>query len=150
MSRTANLRRQHDAAAALVDQIAVAIDRVRGSPNQQEGYAVALLTAKLTGTLRMHFAAEDKSLYPALMASKQAHVACVARRFFEEMGQIGPLFADYSVRWGSPSTIMFAWPEFCAESAALFTALRDRISREDAELYPLADNMAGADPTRRL
>lgn len=143
MARTSNLRRQHDMAAALAGEIGDAIAIAGARASAPQAYRIALLLAKLSGTLRIHFAQEDRSLYPMLMASGRGGVAATARAFFDEMGQIGPQFTAYTERWCSSAAIADGWPAFCNETAALFTALKDRIRRENEELYPLADAEEG-------
>lgn len=146
MTRTASLRRQHDAALAIAGEIVVLLERVGDKPSRDDAYAVSMLLAKLTGVLRIHFAQEDRMLYPSLMASGRGGVAAVARAFFEEMGQIGPAFADFSEKWRSLGAILAEPARFRSECGAVFMALSDRIERENNELYPLADKL-GQDDT---
>lgn len=139
--RTARLRHQHDVALALVGEITALIARMGDTPSRADAYQATMLLAKLTGVLRIHFAQEDRMLYPSLMASGRGGVAAVARAFFEEMGQIGPVFVAYSEQWRSIEAILSRPAVFRSESAALFAALGGRIERENRELYPLADAM---------
>jgi hypothetical protein len=141
MTRTANLRRQHDGALAIAGEISAIIERMGDEPSRDDAYAATMLLAKLTGVLRIHFAQEDKLLYPSLMASGRGGVAAVARAFVEEMGQIGPAFAAFSEKWRSHGAILAEPALFRTECLALFAALADRIRRENEELYPLADNL---------
>lgn len=142
MIRTASLRRQHDAALLLAGEIKRLIAELGEAPHADGAFRITLLFAKLTGALRIHFAQEDKLLYPALMASGRGGTAATARRFFEEMGRIGPAFADYVEKWRTSAAILADWKGFRGETEALFAALADRIARENEELYPLADDLA--------
>ena len=86
MGRTANLRRQHDGAIALVVEIkklALRLDEI-GNP-----YRAGLKLAKLTGLLRIHFAQEDKLLYPYMIRSAHPDASNVAADFQTEMGGLG-------------------------------------------------------------
>lgn len=141
MVRTANLRRQHDAALTIACEILDVIERMDDAPSHEDAYAATLLLAKLTGLLRIHFAQEDQLLYPSLMAEARGGVAAVARSFFEEMGQIGPAFAAFSEKWRAQGAIAAEPALFRGESRALLAALADRIRRENDELYPLADKL---------
>jgi hemerythrin-like domain-containing protein len=137
--RTASLRRQHDAAITLVLKIEDEVGGWGAVPSRAQAYAATLLLAKLTGLLRIHFAQEDRLLYPSLIASARGGVATVARQFFEEMGQIGPLFDAFAERWRSADAILGDAAGFRREAKALFAALAKRVQRENEILYPLAD-----------
>lgn len=145
MKRTASLRRQHDAALAIVQQIVTMTEAMDAAPRRDQAYDITILLAKLTGLLRIHFTQEDHMLYPSLMASGAEHVANTAQQFFNEMGQIGPVFTAFSEKWCSTSAVLTDFEDFRAESTGLWAALADRIHRENEELYPLADATFGDD-----
>lgn len=134
MGRTATLRRQHDAAVDLVGQI---MAQSNGPATPDNAYRIGLLLAKLTGLLRIHFAQEDHSLYPALLASPASGLT--ARHFMDEMGDLAITFDAFTKRWGSSAAIAANFDGFRRESAAVFTALADRVKRENEKLYPLAE-----------
>lgn len=136
MSRTTNLRRQHDAALELVAQIKA----MAALPLDHDGaYALSLLNSKLTGVLRIHFAQEDKTLYPYMINSSNAIAAGTAATFRAEMGDLGPIYHGFANRWASSAAIFKDQETFRIESTAIFAALEERINRENYELYPLAD-----------
>ncbi|MBN8806842.1 MAG: hemerythrin domain-containing protein [Sphingomonas sp.] len=141
MSATANLRRQHDAATLIVSDIVAMVAQIGAQPTSAQAFRLTILLAKLVGTLRIHFAQEDRHLYPSLMASGQGGTAAVARRFFEEMGHLGPALMAFVERWRSPDAIVADWTGYRDEQRAVFTALADRIERENTILYPLADEL---------
>lgn len=132
------LRRQHDAAVALVETITASIRKYRDTA---DAYEISLNLAKLNGLLRIHFAQEDRSLYPAMRVSPDPEVAATAEAFQQEMGDLGQAFATYVGRWGTSSAIAAQFVQFRDESAAVFGALANRIERENHNLYPLADAM---------
>jgi hypothetical protein len=136
VSRTINLKRQHDAAVDLVGQIN---DLARNLASADAAYRIAVLLAKLTGMLRIHFVQEDKTLYPYMIGSANSAAATVARTFQVEMGGLGAAFDSFSRRWSSSSAILRDFDTFRRESEQVFTALGDRIRRENEQLYPLAD-----------
>jgi hemerythrin-like domain-containing protein len=136
MSRTANLRRQHDAAVTLVTRIT---ERAEALEEDGVPYEVGMMLAKLTGTLRIHFAQEDRTLYPHMIASAHPDASATAAAFQAEMGGLSGRFEAFAARWQS-ATLLAADPSgFRAEAAAVFGALAQRIEREDSQLYPLAD-----------
>src|SRR3546814_19263903 len=75
------------------------------------------------------------------MASGQGDIAATARRFLEEMGQIGPALNAFTEKWRDSATIVQNWPNFRSETREIFEALATRIHCENNELYPLADEM---------
>ena len=145
MSRTANLRRQHDAAIQLSDEILSLSNAADGPANAAR---IAMTLAKLTGVLRIHFAQEDRVIYPYMLQSADRAAARVALTFQSEMGALSPRFQDYAQRWSTARAIAAGFIDFRSESKWLLSALVHRIRREDAELYPLADAMQPADVRR--
>lgn len=140
-ARTVGLKRQHEAAPALIARYVTRIADMGELPSRADAYQVTLLLAKLAGMLRIHFAQEDSLLYPTLMASENGDVTKITRTFSDEISQIGPIFFDYSGRWRVTEAILGAPAAFARESHALFTALRNRIKREHDQLFPLADSL---------
>ena len=136
MSRTANLRRQHDAVVDMVEAIVA-----RAGALEQDGvpYEMSLLLAKLTGTLRIHFAQEDRTLYPNMIASRHPDASATAAAFQAEMGGLGAQFEAFAARWRTALALAADPHGFRAEASAIFSALGDRVARENERLYPLAD-----------
>jgi DUF438 domain-containing protein len=136
VGRTANLRRQHDAALDLIAQITAKLT----IPLDHDGaYALSLLFSKLTGMLRIHFVQEDKTLYPYMLNSSNTAASETAAAFQAEMGDLGPVYHDFAQKWSSSAAISKDQEGFRQESASVFAALATRIQRENQELYPLAD-----------
>ena len=136
MSRTANLRRQHDVVVDMVGKIVA-----RAGALEQDGvpYEMSLLLAKLTGTLRIHFAQEDRTLYPNMIASQHPDAAATAAAFQAEMGGLGAAFEAFATRWQTAGSLAADPGGFRTEASAIFSALGARIARENNCLYPLAD-----------
>lgn len=137
MSRTANLRRQHDAAVALVEEAAALIERP--SLAATDHYRIGILIAKLTGLLRVHFALEDRTLYPLMIQSAHGDAAAVALAFRDEMGGLAQIYLDFAGRWATSAQISADFDRFRKEARTVFAALSERITRENEQLYPLAD-----------
>lgn len=144
MSYTANLRRQHD---AILDLIAEITGLQAALETREHATAVARRLAKLTGVVQVHLAAEDKALYPRMMASSNSEAAEVAGRFTAEMGGLAKAYLEFESRWRSASDILDNAASFRKESQAVFAVLAKRIERENIELYPLADAIA-SEPRR--
>ena len=93
----------------------------------------------MNSAIKLHLAAEDRMLYPALMKAADPAVAQTGRQFQEEMGGLGRVFTDYNNKWQT-SAIRTDVEGFANETRKVFGALAKRIERENNELYPLADN----------
>ncbi len=135
--RTTTLRRQHDTALKIAGEILAEAESL--TDDRTHALKVTLQLARLTGLLKIHFAQEDRGLYPSLMASGRGGVAQVAQRFFEEMGKIGPAYEAFVAKWSNVDTLATDPAGFRTECAAIFAALADRIERENEILYPLVD-----------
>lgn len=136
MSKTSILLRQHEAAVDLVAQISSLMELPLV---EERASTISFLLAKLTGLLRIHFAQEDKFLYPYMISSSNTQASAVASAFQAEMGELGPVYQAFAERWNSTAAIAGDEDRFRKEAGEVFTALGQRITRENNELYPLAD-----------
>lgn len=140
MTHTDELRRQHDAATQLMAGITGQIGVYRGPG---EAYLLTLGIAQLLGLLRNHLTQEDEHLYPELINSHSPRTAALARRFAREMGDLAMHLEEYALHWSTSAAISAYFDEFREETITIFTSLNTRIRRENRQLYPLADRLAG-------
>lgn len=143
MSRTANLRRQHDTLLEIVSQLQADMAAEITAFNARQ---ITTRLARLTGVLQMHLVAEDKVLYPAMIASEDERTAGTARNFSIQMGDLGTAYAEFVECWSSLEKVQREAEAFRKHSAKVFAALGTRIRRENEELYPLADALADTAP----
>ena len=139
MSRIAALRQEHDALAALAEDITRAANVLSGS---EEAERLERLLVQFDTILTTHLADEDRQLYPQLLASGDRRTAATASRFCEEMGGLAHSYTEFAARWRSAETLLADPAGFKRAWTALEGALAFRIQRENAELYPLADALA--------
>jgi hypothetical protein len=139
MAATDRFRKQHAELFALVRHIEPWLDpkRVAGDADM-----VRALVSALISRLSMHIAAEDNTLYPGLVQHADATVRDTARRFVGEMAGVRPAVEAYNRKWGEREIAADA-VGFCAETRMVFSLLADCFSRENAELYPMVDELAG-------
>jgi hypothetical protein len=140
MSFTALLRAQHDSAEALLDEFSADLARFR---SDADAYPLSLKLARLAGTLRTHFAIEAEALYPPMIESSHREAALMARIYRNEIAHLAARFDRFVERWSDAAAIAAARRQFRFEAGMLFAALRDRLHRENRDLFPLADE-AGA------
>jgi len=137
MTSTDKLRRQHD---AIVKMVADIIERIDDYDYNDRANAaqINLEVAKLLGQLRFHFVEEDLHLYPEMIASGLEEAATVAVCFKQEMGDIAERFEEFDHHWSSSAVIASRFDEFRHDALLIFSALKNRIRRENEMLYPLA------------
>lgn len=95
----------------------------------------------LSGKVTIHLAMEDKVLYPTMLNCSNQTASQTAQKFKEEMGAIGGIFKTFVDKWNSAEKIKTGSSEFCNETKGLFSALKDRIKREEGDLYKLAETV---------
>ena len=96
----------------------------------------------ITGTashIKVHLAAEDRVLYPALARSGDAQVAAMSARYRSEMQGIASAFAAFVAQWRVPSRLAADPDGFRRDANTVLRALFDRLQRESIELYPAAE-----------
>lgn len=133
MGYTDKFRTQHDEILRAAAEI---MQELKGQPDVG---AVRKMLSSLAGKVNFHLAMEDQALYPRLMEQGDASVKARATKFKDEMGGLGRVFTDYNAKW-QLSAIKSDLAGFGNETRKVFGALAKRIERENAELYPLADN----------
>jgi iron-sulfur cluster repair protein YtfE (RIC family) len=140
MSATDSYRKQHAEFMELVKKIEQLLDPDRAVTGAHE---VRSLLSSLTGKLSVHFAMEDKSLYPHLMQHADSAVRDTAKRFSTEMAGVRPALDAFNQKW-TEREIAANPAGFCAETKKVFGVLADRIKRENNELYAMVDKLAAA------
>lgn len=134
MSFTDKFRAQHDEILALAQEIS---ERLKGQPDPGQ---LRKLLSNLAGKVNFHLAMEDKALYPRLM-QQDSQAKSTAARFLKDMGGLADVFTGYNNKW-QVTAIRTDMAGFSEETRKVLGALSHRISRENTELYPLADRAA--------
>lgn len=135
MSYTDKFRSQHNEILLAAGEITKKLDTAT------DAMVLRKLLSNLAGKINFHLAMEDKALYPRLMERKNSSTNLLASKFMQEMGGLGQVFAEYNSKWQA-SAIRSDPAGFSTETRKVFSALANRIARENSELYPLADNEA--------
>ena len=133
------MRQQHDAAEEMA---AGMVGRIAAYRDEYDAVPILRLLRKLHALLRVHFAYEDSTLYPAMIGSKDVEAAALAQKFHDELGSLADDFEDLARRWSTCTEIAMEFEAFSIEATALLSALAARIERENDLLYPLASRIA--------
>ena len=104
-------------------------------------HEVQAALAEMSGKLTVHLQMEDRSLYPALLRSRDPELRARAARYQAEMGTLRATADAFFRHWLRPSAIQQAPDAFSAELRPFLHALAARIASEDAELFPLSDQL---------
>ena len=139
MTSTHWLRSQHEAAIAMIDRLLSQLNQYKP---RDDAFPIALQLAKLTQLMRVHFAQEDYTLYPLLIASSDPDVADAARAFQRESGELWAQFEAFVRHWSTSSAMTLNFDQFKVEGAAICGAIEDRCKRENELLFPLADALS--------
>ena len=134
MGFTDKFRVQHEEILALAGEITAELK------GKADAGVMRKQLSNLAGKVNFHLAMEDKALYPRLM-QQDAEANKMALRFQKEMGGLAGVFVEYTNKW--PLAAIKSDPAgFANETRKVFGALAQRIERENAQLYPLADRAA--------
>lgn len=133
MGFTDKFRAQHNEILAVAQEITTEID------GRADAATLRKLLSNLAGKLNFHLAMEDNALYPRLMQRKDSPAKVLAGKFSAEMGGLADVFTAYNSKW-QVSAIRTDPGSFKSETNQVFSALSQRIARENRELYPLADS----------
>jgi hypothetical protein len=101
------------------------------------------LLRHLAGKLTIHLGMEDRSLYPELLRSRDERLQRAARRFQADLGGLRLRAQDFFQRWLGTDAISSDPRGFAAAARPFLHELQARITTEDEELYPLADEAGG-------
>ena len=143
--------RQHEELAALAKQLVQSLDtRVLAVDATPARRTLAIFS----GRLRVHAAMEQEALYPRLLSSSDPEVAAKAQQLFDEIGDIYEVFFKHLSLWPDAASIKVDPEAFCRDTMALLYRLKQRMKRENEELYPLVERVdasaSGEHPTERL
>lgn len=101
--------------------------------------AIAHELVAMSAAVKLHLAAEDRVLYPALAAD--ARTQDIGERYQNEMGGLAQTYAEFVRHWSFAAQIAGDPEGFRNEANAVFKALHQRVQRENRELYPLAESL---------
>jgi len=128
-------KREHTDLMTAVDVLRELVQA--GAKEHAEEIVTQLLT--MSGAIKLHLAAEDRVLYPALASASDPLVAQTSRMFQQEMGGLAGTFMAFVARWNLAVKIAREPEAFRDEANAVFKALHMRVQRENRELYPMAE-----------
>lgn len=133
MITRAILSAEHAQLDALATEMLTVIAAAKQPPTE-----LSALRWRMNHLLMVHLAKEDQYLYPHLQTNGAPRAASLAKRFSQEMGGLAAAYLSYTSQW-TAQRMAEDWPGFIADTRKIILALRQRILREERDLYPLID-----------
>lgn len=138
MALTDRFRAQHAVLVGIVTEMSALLDVELLA---QDASRVRRLLSSLTGKLIVHLAIEDQSLYPVLLDGDDQKAKALAQQFKDEMSVIKAAFEKYVKKWPTAAAIQAEAAEFVRDTQVVFAALKERVEKENNELYPMIDSV---------
>lgn len=133
------LRDEHFRLMATIRRLGALIERATPPPPLH----LFTLRYELSNTLIAHLADEDSHLYPPLLGSPDLHIATTARKLSDAAAGLADAFRMHNQTW-TANAIAGNWEAYCVACRRVLDALTTRISRENRELFPLAERLSRA------
>lgn len=90
----------------------------------------------MSGTIKLHLAVEDRTLYPALESCGDAQLARMSALYRGEMKGIHDAYLAFAAKWNNAHRLEEDGETFRAEANAVLKLLYERMKKEDREFYP--------------
>lgn len=135
---THRFRTQHSEIGDIVGKIETILAKPAWSAQAQD---IRQAFSELSAKLRIHLALEDDVLYPRLARHGDSKVRDLAVRYQTEMGGIRQVYEDFLSQWVHSGKLLTDPAGFQTTTKGLFAALKDRIHRENTEVYTLVDSV---------
>lgn len=124
------LRRQHR-------EISLGCERLRLLEDQTDGQpAIHLALLRLRACVNLHLASEGNLLFAVLRHHHDVRIRMLLRPCRDEVRPLSSSFDVFIRHWLEPDAIARFPVAFWCECDRLASALRQRILREEAEIYP--------------
>ena len=100
---------------------------------------IAQLIVSMSAVIKLHLAAEDHTLYPALEAASNAQLARLGRQFQGEMASIAAGYGVFARQWNTASQVRADPEGFRAQANQVLRTLHERIQHENRDFYPAVE-----------
>lgn len=130
-----NLNKQHSSITSEIESILFEVQKEDVS--QIDTSATALHISILAGQLKMHLLNEDKFLYPNLLACNDIQIKELTNQYKNEMGNLAEEYTKFKNNYNTKNKINQNITMFLPDTIKIMTVLKNRIEKEDKELYRL-------------
>lgn len=129
-----NLKRQH---SEIIDLAGYILNCIKNNSVDKNIEQVVKSINTISGKLKIHLLSEDKHLYPYLISSSDAALNMFGKKYYEEMSEVSKGYNEYKAKYNTSSKIKQNIGDFKEDTERIFSALSNRVEREERELYPL-------------
>ena len=129
-----NLKRQHSEIIDLAGHILNDIKKDTVDKNIEQ---IVKSINTISGKLKIHLLSEDEYLYPNLLSSTDAVLNMFGKKYYEEMSEVSKVYDEYKAKYNTSSKLKQNIIDFKDDTERIFSALSNRVEREEKELYPL-------------
>ncbi|TGK34553.1 hypothetical protein EHQ12_07625 [Leptospira gomenensis] len=132
------LKSQH----IIINEYAYQIESEMDKPNPNIGHLVELLSV-FSASLLFHLNLEDTMLYFRMENHTRNSPTLVSlfEQYRKTMFGLKDLLLDYASKYSDPLTIEINISSFRSETVEIMRHLKNRIDREEAEFYPLIEDI---------
>lgn len=109
---------------------------------------IARLVVSMSGVIKLHLAAEDHTLYPALEAANNRQLSQLGRQFQVEMASIAAAYTAFARQWNTAAQVRADPDGFRAQANQVLRSVFERMQREDRDFYPAVERSV-ATPAHR-
>lgn len=100
---------------------------------------IARLIVSMSAVIKLHLAAEDRTLYPALEAAGNRQLAHLGRQFQSEMASIAGAYNAFARRWNTAAQVRADPDGFRAQANQVLRSVFERMQREGRDFYPAVE-----------
>jgi hemerythrin-like domain-containing protein len=133
-----NIDRFKDQHTQILDAIATLRRHTHAGINEH-AEQIAQLIVSMSAVIKVHLAAEDRALYPALEAANNRQLARLGRQFQAEMASIAAAYNVFARQWNTAAQLRADPNGFRAQANQVLRTLYERMQREDRHFYPAVE-----------
>jgi hemerythrin-like domain-containing protein len=108
---------------------------------QEHAAAILHQLIEMSSVIKLHLAAEDRVLYPAVIKATDPVIAQMGRRYQTEMGGIAAAYTAFVARWNLAANIAENPQTFRDDANTVFKSLHERVQHENREFYPMVERI---------
>lgn len=137
MIRLVNLNQQH---SRIKEEVKILESEIIKGVEEMNISELALHINILAGQIKVHLLEEDEFLYPSLLKSNDAQISGMAKEYIEEMGDLFGAYTNFKMKYNIGNKIKADKDKFLEEIQIVLKALKERITKEENELYHIIQN----------
>lgn len=97
---------------------------------------IARRIVSMSSTIKLHLAAEDRALYPAIERSAAPDLVQLSQQLQQEMAPIAQAYDGFARSWGLAARVRADEAGFRADANQVLRILFERMQRENRDFYP--------------